>query len=47
MMFILYLFNNFKIDFKLVLSETEMTKAVARYANDVRKKKFPLKKHSY
>ena len=25
----------------------EMTKAVASYANDVRKKKFPLKKHSY
>ena len=26
---------------------TEMTKAVASYARDVRKKKFPLKKHSY
>ena len=25
----------------------EMTKAVASYARDVRKKKFPLKKHSY
>jgi 3-methyl-2-oxobutanoate hydroxymethyltransferase len=25
----------------------EMTKAVAGYARDVRKKKFPLKKHSY
>jgi ketopantoate hydroxymethyltransferase len=24
-----------------------MTKAVASYARDVRKKKFPLKKHSY
>jgi ketopantoate hydroxymethyltransferase len=24
-----------------------MTKAVANYASDVRKKKFPLKKHSY
>jgi 3-methyl-2-oxobutanoate hydroxymethyltransferase len=25
----------------------EMTKAVARYAKDVRKNKFPLKNHSY
>ena len=25
----------------------EMTKAVARYAKEVRNKKFPLKKHSY
>jgi len=25
----------------------QMTKAVANYARDVRKKKFPLKKHSY
>ena len=25
----------------------EITKAVSNYARDVRKKKFPLKKHSY
>ena len=41
--------NNINVRFVKKYSNVrrEISKAVASYANDVRKKKFPLKKHSY
>ena len=41
--------NNINVRFVKKYSNIrrEISKAVANYANDVRKKKFPLKKHSY